>query len=40
MTTITSWAESGEAAMVMASVGITEDGKLLEESPLAAPLQK
>ena len=40
MTTITGRAESDEAAVAVVSVGTTEDGRLLEESPLAVHLRK
>jgi len=40
MTTIIGQAESGEATVAMASIGIVEDERPLEESPLVVPLQK
>ena len=40
MTTITGRAESDEAAVAVTSIGMIEDGRLLEESPLAVHLRK
>ena len=40
MMTITGRTESDEADVVVASVGRAEDGRLLEESPVAIHLQK
>ena len=38
--TITGQVEFDKATVVVASIGMAEDGRLLEESPLAVHLQK